>query len=526
MGQGFEHLEGAREVDYRGSRYALGRTSDAYAIWDLAGGPSVRTFPLTDEAWPEAWLTYQAWEAGTRSPTGEAPPVSQPPGAAPPYQQPGAPAQYQQPGAVPPYQQPGGIPPYQQPGAAPPYQQPGAAVMDYPGGRFGLGRAEGQYYIWDLEARAAVANYPETGEGWRDAWTRFQELERPYTFVPPREWSKGRPIPIRAMRAGQIIGWAFKLYFAHFWRLVAAAAIILIPVYAISGTLTFSTGELVSAEPASAPFGSNVTVNGETFVWEVPFWVDLINGVVSVLGYSLLVGAVYALLVAAATGRRPTLPDGLRVSGRRIGPLVVVGLIQALAILLAALPAIASSLALAANPSVGLALLDALMTLLVIAPILYVIVRFLYAPQAVVVEAKGGVQAVGRSWSLVRGLGWKALGTILLALLIVVGVFIVAFLFFLIITFAFLVSNATSASGGPEGFSVFFVGLFILVAVLASIATPFVYTVSLLLYLDARVRKEGLSEEVLAREFGTSFPETPTTVSPASGSPGQWPTPG
>jgi hypothetical protein len=475
MAQGFGHLQGAREVDYRGTRFALGRTADAYAIWDLAGGPPVRTFPLTDEAWPDAWLTYQAWEAGGHSPTtGEPPPSAQQPA-----------------------------------------QPPGAAVMDYPGARHGLGRAEGRYFIWDLEARAAVESFPVTAEGWRDAWLRFQELERPYAYVPPRNWEKGRPVPIRAMRAGQIIGGALKLYFMHFWRLVAVAAIILIPLYAITGALAFATGELVPAEVASPAFGSYVTVNQQTFVWETPWWVDLVNAVVSLLGYSLLVGGVVGVLATGASGGRPSVPGGLRVAVRRLPPLVVVALIGTVAILVAALPAILSSLAVAANPSLGLALLDVLITLAVIAPILFVVVRFLYAPPSVVLEQKGGIDAVRRSWSLVRGLGWKALGTILLALLIVLGVFLVVFLVFLAVTLAALVSSVGPGSGAPQGFYVFFVGIFILIAVVAVILTPLVYVVTLLLYFDARVRKERFSEEVLAREL-TAASGVPATSQPAA----------
>lgn len=479
MGQGFGHLQGAREVDHRGARFALGRTSDAYAIWDLAGGPPVRTFPLTDEAWPDAWLTYQAWEAGTPSPTtGEAPPLAQQ------------------------------------------AQQPAGAIMDYPGARHGLGRAEGRYFIWDLEARAAVESFPETPEGWRDAWLRFQDLERPYASVPPRLWEKGRPIPIRAMRAGQIIGGAFKLYFMHFWRLVALAAIVLLPLYAITGALAFATGELVPAEQATPAFGSYVTVNQQTFVWETPWWVDLVNAVVSLIGYSLLVGGVVWVLAVGATGRHPSVRGGLRVAVRRLPPLVVVALIGTAAILVAALPAILSSLAAAANPSLGLALLDALITLAVIAPVLFVVIRFLYAPPSVLLEKKGGIDAVRRSWSLVRGLGWKALGTILLVLLIVVGVFLVVFFVFLAVTLAALISSAGPGSGPPEGFYVFFVAIFILIAILAVILTPLVYVVTLLLYFDARVRKERFSEEVLARELapapGSSGPSPPPPLPPSA----------
>jgi hypothetical protein len=50
---------GARSIDFRGVRYALGRTDQAYVIWDsAAGGSPVRSYPLTEEGWRQAWKAY------------------------------------------------------------------------------------------------------------------------------------------------------------------------------------------------------------------------------------------------------------------------------------------------------------------------------------------------------------------------------------------------------------------------------------------------------------------------------------
>ena len=60
---GWPPLSEATAIDYRGARFALGRTVDAYGIWDLpAGGGPVLTFPLTHDGWAEAWRTYRYWE--------------------------------------------------------------------------------------------------------------------------------------------------------------------------------------------------------------------------------------------------------------------------------------------------------------------------------------------------------------------------------------------------------------------------------------------------------------------------------
>jgi tRNA A-37 threonylcarbamoyl transferase component Bud32 len=120
---GVPPLADVASLDHRGSRFGLGRTSTGYAVWSLeAGGQPVRLFPLTDEAWPEAWRAFQELEA--------------------------------------------------EPELA------GVVLLDYRGYRYGLGRTEREYAIWDLTAGGApVETRPIRPEAWREAWARYQELE-------------------------------------------------------------------------------------------------------------------------------------------------------------------------------------------------------------------------------------------------------------------------------------------------------------------------------------------------------------
>jgi hypothetical protein len=71
---GWPPLSRATAIDYRGRRFALGRTVDEYGIWDLpVGGDPTLTFPFTHEGWAEAWRTYRHWEE-----TADAPPPPEP----------------------------------------------------------------------------------------------------------------------------------------------------------------------------------------------------------------------------------------------------------------------------------------------------------------------------------------------------------------------------------------------------------------------------------------------------------------
>jgi hypothetical protein len=493
-----EGYEGGREVDYRGSRFALGRTQDAYAIWRIEGGPPVRTFPLTDESWPDAWLTFQAWDAGTASPTtGEQPPAA---AGAGPSQAAGT------------WGQPGGG----WPGAGgPPF--PGGPVMDQPGWRFGLGRAEDRYWIWDLERRTAVDSFPMTDEGWREAWTRFQERDRPFAFVPTAQWRKGQPIPVRAMRAGQIVSGTFRLFFMNFWLLLGLTAATLLPVFAV---IAVATVILLQTLPAQAEFATAGTV-------QAPFWLNLVGWLLGALAGSILTGALVTAVVVSITGRRPTFGMALREGFRLLGPILWVMFLLFLAILVLLIPTILLAVALALNPtSAVLAVLYILVLLATFVPIYFLVVRFLFAMSIVVVEGRRGPDALRRSWNLVQGLGWKVFGNFLLIGLVAAGIgFAVLLVGTVIVTIVTLAATGGAATGSgtlsPGAATGLFIGFFTLYALLVMFLAPFQLTGIVLQYLDARVRKEGLTEDALAGEFRPGAPAAPSPAAPPGFGPGR-----
>lgn len=498
--------EGAREIDYRGSRFALGRTQDAYAIWRMEGGAPVRTFPLTDESWPDAWLTFQAWDAATASPTtGEQPPAAA--GAGPPPLG-GLPSGPPSSGPPPAGPTPGG--PWQPagPGAAGGGPYGGGPVIDQPGWRYALGRAEDRYWIWDLETRSAVQSFPMTDEGWREAWTRFQELDRPFAFVPTAQWRKGQPVPVRAMRAGQILAGTFRLFFMNFWLLFGLTAATLVPVFLVVGIATAVALETV---PIETGIGSFETV-------QAPFWLNIVGWLLGALAGAVLTAALITAVVSSITGRTVSFATAFREGFRLLGPMLWVTFLLFLAILVFLVPAILLALALAVNPdSVVLGVLYFVVLLASFVPIYYVVIRFLFAMSAVVVERRRGADALRRSWDLVRGLGWKVFGNFLLIALVAAGIaFGVLLVGSLIVTVVVLAAVGTTGTLGPGGATAFFIGFFALYALLFMFLIPFQVAGIVLQYLDARVRKEALTEEALAREFrpsgsaaGTATPGAP-----------------
>jgi serine/threonine-protein kinase len=141
-GPGGPLLVGVVFLDYRGQKYALGRTDDGYAIWDLLqGGAPLRQFPLSPEAWQDAWGTYQSWESGeSRIAEGAQEVVAGPPG---------------------------------EPDLA------GATSIDYRGAGYALGRISTGYALWDLRVGGPpILTFPLTAEAWQQAWQSYQQLEQ------------------------------------------------------------------------------------------------------------------------------------------------------------------------------------------------------------------------------------------------------------------------------------------------------------------------------------------------------------
>jgi hypothetical protein len=122
--------------------------------------------------------------------------------------------------------------------------------------------------------------------------------------------------------------------------------------------------------------------------------------------------------------------------------------------------------------------------------------RFLLGSAGAVIEGRRGLSPLGRSWSLVRGLTWRTLGAVLLVALVVLGAGLVLFA----VVFAIFATTAEVATESVLRSVVLWTG--ITSSILLTVTLPLANMVIALLYVDARVRKEGLTFETLRRETG------------------------
>jgi membrane-anchored glycerophosphoryl diester phosphodiesterase (GDPDase) len=133
--------------------------------------------------------------------------------------------------------------------------------------------------------------------------------------------------------------------------------------------------------------------------------------------------------------------------------------------------------------TLGLALLG---LVLAIAALLFVVVATVLATPVLVLERSGVLASVRRSWQLTRTSFWRIAGIYLLTSILVA-----------------IVAGIVSAPigmlgqviGGVTGMTI---AQLVGTVVAAAITTPFVAGVIALLYIDIRIRREGLDVELAA----------------------------
>ncbi len=259
------------------------------------------------------------------------------------------------------------------------------------------------------------------------------------------------PPPRLAPRSvGELLRAAVDLYVGHWGTFLRIVALVVVPLALLQYYLSDLAvrGVRVRGEEVEVTAGA----------WRA-FLASGILAIFSLLITQVLIGALAWAIAGAVAGREPTVEESYRFGMARLWSILWVGFL------------------------VGLAALAGFILLVV--PGVFVLVRLSVAIPALVVERRRGGEALTRSWSLVRGHGWRVLGT-----------FVAAFVL------TGIVSGILTAPAAGSGW--FLQG--VLAAVGQVITTPFTAIVTLLVYLDLRARTEGLDLETLARELEAARP--------------------
>jgi hypothetical protein len=262
------------------------------------------------------------------------------------------------------------------------------------------------------------------------------------------------------MGVGDILDGAFKLLKANLRTVLLVVAAVLIPVQLVSSFLvrdTFSTGFLNLFNDPTLLEGQETGISAGSAV------LSIVTGVLSLLTGPLIAGAVSRVVAASYVGGSMGPGTALRLTFRRMVPLVAASILVFLAELAG--------------------------FVLCIVPGLLLFALYTAVTPAMMIEDLGPIEGMRRSWRLLKPRMWGVLGIAVLARLIagflgnILGVAPTALATLLGGSFAWLFVAAGS--------------------VLSSlVSAPVIAIVATLLYFDGRIRTEGFDLQMMARSLG------------------------
>jgi hypothetical protein len=253
---------------------------------------------------------------------------------------------------------------------------------------------------------------------------------------------------LRPLGVGEILDAAFAVYRRHavsLWKLVAV--VVALPA-ALDGAVAVATRQVSDSDDGSS---SSLVI------------LQLAVLAVSVLAAFLATAAAYRLVADAYLGRQVDPGASLRFGLRRLGSVIWLSTLASLGIF------------------VGL--------LLLVVPGVYLAVAWSVAIPVLLGENLRGRKALGRSRALIRGRFWPAAGVLVLAFLLA-GIVALAI--------AAIVEGITGSSDNDT--VIFFLNGFSSL-ISNALVLPFQVAVTTVLYIDLRVRKEGLDVQLLTHSL-------------------------
>ncbi|PNV34296.1 hypothetical protein C1708_19815 [Streptomyces sp. DH-12] len=322
----------------------------------------------------------------------------------------------------------------------------------------------------------------------------------------PPPAAKPGVIPLRPLGVGELLDGAVSTM-RTYWRTVLGISLTLAVLTEIVAVLlqgfVLDDADTEVLDDPSATFGELTDVMGDLLLSSAVLYGITLIGTV----------AATALLTTvtsrAVLGRPVTTAEAWRDARPRIlklfGLIILLGLIAVGAVAVGALPGILVSVSAGAEVGVGLTVLG-LLAAAVFA--VWLMVRLSLASPALMLEKQGIVMAMRRSARLVRGSWWRVFGIQLLAAIIayVVAAIIVIPFTFLAAAFSGGAAGLLDTAGGDIGWT--FLIISGIGSVIGSMITfPITAGVTVLLYIDQRIRREALDLE-LARAAGVHGADT------------------
>jgi hypothetical protein len=325
--------------------------------------------------------------------------------------------------------------------------------------------------------------------GWNAGWTPHPQAAKPGV------------IPLRPLRTGEILEGSISAIRAH-WHIALGLALVVAVITELATALT--THFWFDGTERLEKLTSEENPDLDDLKHSLPGALAHlgVTGIIVMLGSVIATALLTVVVSRAVLGRPIALGEAWRDARPQLLPLLglllLVPLLVSLVLIGCLLPGILAASAGSADLAVSLLFLGLLGGTIAAA---WVWVSLCLAPPALMLEKHGLIAATRRSVKLARGSRWRILGVQLLALVLVFAItFVISLPTALIDALLSGGDTLTDPAAVGTGWSTLVVNS-IGSIVATTITLPFTASITALLYLDQRIRREALDLE-LARAAG------------------------
>jgi hypothetical protein len=293
------------------------------------------------------------------------------------------------------------------------------------------------------------------------------------------------------MPLSELLDELFKVYRKHFAVIAGVSLILVLPgllTNLLSGAYRVSTVSLLVNLLAHGGNPAAVQTFQQGLPLVDPIW-NTLGSLVTLVLIPFSLGAVYQAASDAIRGEPVAVGRVLGGTAARYWPLWGLALLFVLVL-------VAFVIAWALFVFVT-GVFGALVGWIIFVPLgFWVAVRLIISVPALLVERIGPVQAIRRSWELVRGSWWRSFGILVVTLILELVLYLIFLAFFQALTAIIPgvgddLRSALSAIG---------------TTLVSALIGPLVAIVVTLLYFDLRVRTEGYDLDQLAQQTGPANP--------------------
>jgi hypothetical protein len=326
----------------------------------------------------------------------------------------------------------------------------------------------------------------------------------------PWQAPKPGPVPLRPLGVGEILDGAISLIRTSPKVMLGLTGIVALITYVLSYGLQEVLRRSLDDPPELTDTSSFVAATFlRSAIVATPAW---LLGDIAVL---VLTGILTFAVSRAVLGERVTIGQAWDGARARLWSLLGASLLLFAAVFALAVLTFGGGLALLVVDAPDALAVLALVVggLAFVAGLAYLSFTFAITSPVIVLEEHGPVTGLRRAVALLKGIWWRGFGIWLLILLL-------SFLLGLVLSLPFgIVVSILSAT--PAGESDALVNILSAVAdtLSATVTWPFVAAATTLVYLDIRMRREGL-DLALARAAGVAAPQQPPPAPPYGSLPG------